>query len=54
MDRTLLPPPPRYFSWGGGGGESCPQAPVIDSDYIKPIILSMLKSVKFITPHTGL
>ena len=55
----LLPPPPlRYFLVGGGGKspvhKSCPQAPVVDSGYIKPIISSMLKSVEFLTPHTGL
>ena len=57
VDSTFcyLPPPPRYFLRGGGGGaKSCPQAPVVDSGYIKPIISSLLKSVEFLTPHTDL
>ena len=54
VDRTFCYPPPSLFSWGVGRQKSCPQAPVIDSGYIKPIISSMLWSVEFLTPHTGL
>ena len=53
VDRTFFypPPPPKKIT---RGAKICPQAPVIDSGYIKPIISSMLKPVEFLTPHTGL